>query len=174
MTTLTNAQRVTGPSKRPPWIRRRWSTVLTLALLLIVLLGYVIGPMIATARRSVSQDKAAVLGFSFKAWSDFFANPTQTSAIGGSIVLSLLSVLCAGVLGTLVAILLTRWDFPGRRICQVLALLPIALPRSWACGRSSCCSASAAASPTPWRHGSASTNRRSGCRASAECSSSTP
>ncbi|MDQ0614754.1 iron(III) transport system permease protein [Microbacterium sp. W4I4] len=128
MTTLTNAQRVTGPSKRPPWIRRRWSTVLTLVLLGVVLLGYVIGPMIATARRSISQDKAAVLGFSFKAWSDFFANPTQTSAIGGSIVLSLLSVLVAGLLGTAVAILLTRWDFPGRRICQVLALLPIALP----------------------------------------------
>lgn len=128
MVTLTNAQRFVGPSKRPSWIRRRWSTALTLALLLVVLLGYVIGPMIATARRSVSQDKAEILGFSFKAWGDFFANPTQTSAIGGSIVLSLLSVLCAGVLGTGVAILLTRWEFPGRRVFQVLALLPIALP----------------------------------------------
>ncbi|WP_433675798.1 ABC transporter permease [Microbacterium gorillae] len=128
MTSLTHAQRVTGPSKRPSWFRRRWSTVLTLAVLLIVLFGYVIGPMIATARRSVSQDKAAILGFSFKAWGDFFANPAQTSAIGGSILVSVLSVICAGVLGTGVAILLTRWEFPGRRILQVLAMLPIALP----------------------------------------------
>ncbi|GAA2527157.1 iron ABC transporter permease [Microbacterium mitrae] len=125
---LTNATRVAGPPKRPSWIRRRWSTVFTLALLAIVLIGYVIGPMIATARRSVSQDKAVILGFSFKAWGDFFANPTQSSAIGGSIVLSILSVIVAGVLGTAVAILLTRWEFPGRRVCQVLALLPIALP----------------------------------------------
>lgn len=127
-TTLTNAARAVGPHKRPSWIRRRWSVVLTLSLLIIVLLGYVIGPMIATARRSLSQDKTAILGFSFKSWAEFFANPTQTSAIGGSIMLSLLTVLVAGVLGTLVAILLTRWDFPGRRICQILALLPIALP----------------------------------------------
>jgi len=96
--------------------------------LIVVLLGYVIGPMIATGRRSLSMDRIDTQGFSFHAWADFFASTPQRDAILGSIWLSILSVVAAGILGTGVAVLLTRWEFPGRRACQVLALLPIALP----------------------------------------------
>ena len=41
---------------------------------------------------------------------------------------SLLSVLFCGVIGTLLAVLLHRFDFPGRRALTVFAVLPMALP----------------------------------------------
>ncbi|MGV8897597.1 MAG: ABC transporter permease [Rhodoglobus sp.] len=102
--------------------------IATLTVLLVVLLGYVIGPMIATGRRSLSTDRIDTVGLSFHAWGEFYASNAQRDAIVGSIWLSVLSVIAAGMLGTGVAVLLTRWEFPGRRLCQVLALLPIALP----------------------------------------------
>ena len=114
--------------RRPSWLRRRFNVIATLTVLIVVLLGYVIGPMIATARRSLSMDRIDTQGFSFHAWAEFFSSVVQRQAILGSIWLSILSVVAAGILGTGVAVLLTRWEFPGRRACQVLALLPIALP----------------------------------------------
>ncbi|MGZ8768654.1 ABC transporter permease [Aeromicrobium sp.] len=114
--------------RRPSWFRRRFNVIATLTVLLVVLFGYVIGPMIATARRSLSTDRIDTTGVSFHAWGDFFQSNAQINAIAGSITLAILSVIAAGILGTGVAVLLTRWEFPGRRFCQVLALLPIALP----------------------------------------------
>lgn len=114
--------------KRPSWFRRRLSVIATLTALLVVLFGYVVGPMVATARRSLSTDRIDTMGYSFHAWRDFFLSDAQRSAIVGSITLSILSVITAGLLGTGVAVLLNRWDFPGRRLCQILALLPIATP----------------------------------------------
>lgn len=114
--------------KRPSWFRRRFNVIATLTVLLFVLFGYVIGPMIATARRSLSINRIDTTGVSFHAWGEFFLSNAQRDAIAGSIALAILSVITAGILGTGVAVLLTRWDFPGRRLCQVLALLPIALP----------------------------------------------
>jgi iron(III) transport system permease protein len=102
--------------------------LIVLAVLALVLIGYVVGPMVATARRSLSTSRTDVAGLSLDTWSTFLANATQRQAIGGSIWVAVLSVLCAGVLGTAVAVLLVRWDFPGRKLCQVLAVLPIALP----------------------------------------------
>lgn len=114
--------------KRPSWFRRRFNVIATLTVLLVVLFGYVIGPMIATVRRSLSTDPIDTIGVSFHAWGDFFLSNAQRDAIAGSISLAILSVIAAGLLGTGVAVLLTRWEFPGRGFCQVLALLPIALP----------------------------------------------
>jgi len=128
-TVIGESTETTNPVyKRPSWFRRRLSVIATLTVLLVVLFGYVIGPMIATARRSLSTDRINTMGISFHAWGEFFLSDTQRSAIVGSITLSILSVITAGLLGTTVAILLSRWNFPGRRICQILALLPIATP----------------------------------------------
>jgi len=128
MTPVASAEPPLAEYKRPSWFRRRLSVIATLTVLLVVLFGYVIGPMVATARRSLSTDRIDTMGFSFHAWKDFFLSDAQRSAIMGSISLSVLSVITAGLLGTGVAVLLTRWDFPGRRFCQILALLPIATP----------------------------------------------
>lgn len=110
------------------WLKKRWTLVTILVVLSVVLIGYVVGPMIATGRRSLTSGQNVDDGFSVDAWQDFFTSETQLNAIWGSILVSILTVLLAGALGTGLAILLTRWSFPGRGICQVLVMLPIALP----------------------------------------------
>lgn len=110
------------------WLRKRWTLVVVLAALALVLAGYVVGPMVATARRSVTAGRNVDDGFSLDAWRDFLTTAAQLDAVRGSILVSVLTVLLAGILGSTLAILLTRWEFPGRRICQVLVMLPIALP----------------------------------------------
>lgn len=110
------------------FLRKRWSLVAVLVLLSTTLIGYVVGPMITTARRSFTDSQSTDGGFSLDAWHDFFSSSTQLSAVWGSVKVSLLTVLLAGILGTGLAILLTRWNFPGQNIFHVLVLLPIALP----------------------------------------------
>jgi iron(III) transport system permease protein len=124
-TSVVRAPRPQRPRGR--W-RRRLPVLIVLVILALVLIGYVVGPMVATARRSFSTSKFDVVGFDLSSWTSYFANSTQTGAILGSVWVAVLSVVCAGALGTIVAILLTRFDFPGRKLCQVLVMLPIALP----------------------------------------------
>jgi iron(III) transport system permease protein len=57
-----------------------------------------------------------------------FKNGTQGESMFGSIIISVLSVITSGITGAFLAILLRRWDFPFRRVCQILVLVPIALP----------------------------------------------
>lgn len=115
-----------GSARR--WLRRRWTLLAVLVVLGFVLVGYVVGPMVATARRSLTADKAQDGGLSTEAWVEFFTSPAQLGAVGGSLLVALITVLLAGLLGSGLAILLTRWEFPGRGLCHILVLLPIALP----------------------------------------------
>src|SRR5438093_3696634 len=48
--------------------------------------------------------------------------------MAGSLLISVLSVITSGVTGVSLAVLLKRWEFPLRGLCQVLVLVPIALP----------------------------------------------
>lgn len=50
------------------------------------------------------------------------------AAIRNTFMISLGSVLCAGLLGTPLAVFVTRYAFPGRRLLAALAYLPFALP----------------------------------------------
>lgn len=110
------------------WVKRKWSVIAVLGVLTFVLIGYVVGPMIATARRSLTAGKALDGGFSLDAWREFWTSQNQLGAVVGSLVVASISVVLAGLLGSALAILLTRWEFPGRGICHILVLLPIALP----------------------------------------------
>jgi iron(III) transport system permease protein len=91
----------------------------------IVLWGYVVRPMISTFEQSLTGS-----GGGFPQYSSFFdfRSGAQGESMLGSLMISILSVITAGVTGTFLAVLLKRWDFPLRRLCQVLVLVPIALP----------------------------------------------
>lgn len=110
------------------WLKKRWALLSVLAVLTLILIGYVVGPMIATARRSVTSGANVDTGLSLDAWRSFLTSSAQMDAVLGSLLVSALTVLLAGTLGTGLAILLSRWSFPGRAVCQVLVMLPIALP----------------------------------------------
>jgi iron(III) transport system permease protein len=104
---------------------RRFISGAVLVVLGAVLWGYVVGPMFATFRQSLEGEGGALLAYA--RFFDFRGG-AQGSAMLGSVVISLLSVVTAGVIGVFLAVLLNRWDFPLKRVCRVMALVPIALP----------------------------------------------
>lgn len=87
--------------------------------LLLILAVYIVFPMIATALTSVRGGGGV--------YADF-ASGTSQQALMLSIGISLASVLTSGVVGAGLAVLMTRFDFPGRGLLRVFALLPMGLP----------------------------------------------
>jgi len=99
--------------------------IVVLFLLGLVLWGYVAGPLVETFQRSIAGSDQPFTDY-FRFFD--FRQGIQGEAMLGSLVISLLSVIGAGVTGVFLAVLLKRWDFPLRRVCQVLVLVPLALP----------------------------------------------
>ncbi|RAX44275.1 iron ABC transporter permease [Arthrobacter sp. AQ5-06] len=85
----------------------------------LVLLVYIVVPMLATAITSAGGGGSAYSGF---------LSGSSAAALGLSVGISVGSVLTTGILGTALAVLLSRFDFPGRRVLRLFALLPMALP----------------------------------------------
>jgi iron(III) transport system permease protein len=105
--------------------QRRLTSGLVLLLLVLTLWGYVVGPMVSTFRQSIAGE-----GGAFREYARFFdfQSGAQGEAVLGSLLISFLSVITSGIVGVSLAVLLNRWDFPLKRVCRVMALLPIALP----------------------------------------------
>ena len=87
----------------------------------LILLFFVVVPMAQTAVFSADGEG---LGANY---ANFF-NGASLTALGLSVGISLASVVLCGVVGTLLAVLLTRFDFPGRKLLEIFAILPMALP----------------------------------------------
>src|SRR5262245_38504717 len=106
-------------------LRKQFTSTLVILLLALALWGYVVGPMFATFEQSIT----GIGGGAAEYWKFFdLRNGAQGESMLGSIVISVLSVLTSGVTGVFLAVLLKRWEFPLRSVCQVLVLVPIALP----------------------------------------------
>src|SRR4030095_5235900 len=106
------------------WRNHAGSTVI-IFLLVVALWGYVVGPLVATFQQSITGPGG---GFEpYRKFIDFRSGALGESMLG-SLIISFLSVITSGVTGVFLAVLLKRWDFPIRRVCQVLVLVPIALP----------------------------------------------
>ncbi|EHR61091.1 ABC transporter permease [Saccharomonospora cyanea] len=116
-----------APPPAPPRRRRLFAPegdrfVYVLALPVVaVLLFLVVIPMATTAGTSAGGE-----GFAANYGSLF--GGASGRALLLSVVTSLASVVCCGVIGTLLAVLMHRFDFPGRRLLSVFAVLPMALP----------------------------------------------
>ena len=106
------------PSRRQLTSSDRFIYALAIPLALVLLI-YIVFPMIATVITSL-EDGGAV-------YQDFVSGNSRR-ALALSVGISLASVLTSGVVGTGLAVLLTRFAFPGRSVLKVFALLPLALP----------------------------------------------
>ncbi|MBI2149197.1 MAG: iron ABC transporter permease [Acidobacteria bacterium] len=106
-------------------MKQKLTPGIVLLLLALVLWGYVVGPMVSTFRQSITGE-----GGAFRGYARFFdfASGAQGEAMLGSLFISILSVITAGITGVFLAVLLSRWDFPLKKVCRVIALAPIALP----------------------------------------------
>jgi iron(III) transport system permease protein len=104
----------------------RLTMLLPVLLLLFVLVGYVIYPLLVTVRESLT----TAGGISLSNYAGLMdpRNKGNMEAVGNSVVVSVLSVLFGGIVGTLLAFGLTQMQFPGRAFLARLAIVPIALP----------------------------------------------
>lgn len=91
--------------------------------LVLVLWGFIVSPMLQTVGISAEGGGIAV---NYGA----FLNPDGVAfrAALTSIGIALASVLCCAIVGTAMAFLLARFDFPGRRLIEAIILIPAALP----------------------------------------------
>ncbi|MCP2328797.1 iron(III) transport system permease protein [Hamadaea flava] len=109
-----------GRSRRRLTAGDRFIYLLTAPVFLVIAF-FVVTPMLHTAAASgQGQGLAANYG-------TFFSGSART-ALMLSVGISLGSVVLCALVGTVLAVLLTRFEFPGRRVLEVLAVLPMALP----------------------------------------------
>lgn len=122
MTLTAKPQAAAAPRRRRSRLQLTASDRFVYALsipLVLILLIYIVFPMIATVVTSMEGGGAV--------YQDFLGGNSRR-ALFLSVGISLASVLTSGVLGTALAVLLTRFSFAGRSVLKVFALLPLALP----------------------------------------------
>ncbi len=112
-------------SRRPPPSRRAFRTVLpgfgiSLAITSLVIVSLVIFPLAVLFLRAASLGPA---GFLAAAWT-----PRARAAYAVSLGASLAAAGMSSLVGLLVAWVLVRLEFPGRRILDALVDVPLALP----------------------------------------------
>ena len=84
--------------------------------LLVLLLGL---PLLALVLRAFSKD-----------FFTYALSETALAALKLSLITSLISVFVSLLVGTPLAYILARWDFPGRTALELLIDLPVVLPPS--------------------------------------------
>ena len=125
--TLSRPEPPTSPSATPfPTGRARLTSsdrfVYLLAIpVFLIIAFFVVIPMLSTGFASGG---GAGLGANY---TSFFSGSSRTALVL-SIGISIASVVLCGIIGTLMAVLLNRFQFPGRRALEVVAVLPMALP----------------------------------------------
>jgi iron(III) transport system permease protein len=89
-------------------------------------------PVLALLVWSVVYPNVAVIAGSFENglghWREFMSSPADREALTTSIVISVASVIASVLIGVPLAFLLSRLEFPGRKILKAVATLPAALP----------------------------------------------
>ena len=97
-------------------MNRRFGALLAAVPLLAILLWTVVFPNVAVMAGSAGH------------WGEFLDSPSDVESLKNSLIISVASVVAALAVGVPLAFLLTRIEFPGRRILRVVATLPAALP----------------------------------------------
>lgn len=95
-------------------------------LLLFLFVGFVLYPLAMTIRESLLFNGT----FSLEHYRTLFvfSNAANWEAVWNSVWVSLLSVIASCLVGGVLALVVTQFDFPFRRWLERLAVLPIALP----------------------------------------------
>ena len=94
-----------------------WALLLALAWLIVYPLGLVLRDAVHSSG-----------GWTLAYVRQFLRRPTEWEALWGSFWISVASVGLAGMIGIPLAVLVTRYDFPGRRMLAGVIALPAVLP----------------------------------------------
>ncbi|WP_342573779.1 iron ABC transporter permease [Solibacillus sp. FSL K6-1781] len=102
----------------------RYFVYILISPLFLILFAYVIYPFYSTFIQSFAGDNRLAN------YQKFFSleSTANLEALWNSFYISIISVICCAVVGVMMAFLLERYDFPGRRLLSILVLVPMALP----------------------------------------------
>jgi spermidine/putrescine transport system permease protein len=87
-------------------------------------------PIVVLIVFSFERSKFAVkwTGFTFDWYKVLFKDEYLGSALKNSLEVATVAVLCAGIMGTLAAVALSRFEFAGKGVYRAFMLLPIIIP----------------------------------------------
>ncbi len=107
-------------------LKRHWPSWLSLAGLFFLLALIIYLPLLEMLKESLRENGQ----WSFANFSRFFDfnNPAYLRALWGSVAISVLTVIGSALVGVPLAILFSRFQFPGRKLFGVLVTLPVLLP----------------------------------------------
>jgi iron(III) transport system permease protein len=112
--------------RRTPWLRTDVTHYALWALAMLVIVGPLVPVLIASLWTTPLYESGGHL--TFANYERLFTDPQWWAAVRNSLLFAATTTVGAVVGGTMVAILLTRTDLPGKRLVTVLLLIPIALP----------------------------------------------
>ena len=101
-----------------------------LGLISALLFGFMYFPILVLAVYSFNDSRysAGWKGFTWKWYQAFWNDSRILTALGNSLIVAFFAVGIAAVLGTLMAVGLARYYFPGKRLYQGTAYLPLIIP----------------------------------------------
>jgi spermidine/putrescine transport system permease protein len=111
---------VVNPSKLKSW--QTWYTGLAFIYMYLPI------AVLAIFSFNASSSSARWTGFTLDWYAKFLQNPTLLSALGNSLTVAAIAVSVSAVLGTLTAVGLSRYYFPGKSLYRGLTFLPVVIP----------------------------------------------
>jgi spermidine/putrescine transport system permease protein len=111
-------------SPKPPLIIP-WQAPFTL-----LMFGFMYLPIVVLTVYSFNQSpySAGWTGFTLDWYHKFFHDERILMALGNSLVVGIAAVAIAAVLGTLMAVGLAKYEFPGREVYRSVSYLPLIIP----------------------------------------------
>jgi iron(III) transport system permease protein len=108
------------------YLKRRWPSLFVLAGLFFLLALVIYLPLLEMLKESLRENGR----WSFANFGRFFDfnHPAYLRALWGSVAISALTVIGSALVGVPLAILFSRFHFPGRKTFGVLVTLPVLLP----------------------------------------------
>lgn len=96
----------------------------------LLMFGFMYLPILVLTLYSFNNSRYSVgwQGFTLKWYGQLFNDQRILSAVADSLKVAFLAVAIAAILGTLMAVGLTRYRFPGKSVYQGVAYLPLIIP----------------------------------------------
>ncbi|WP_428909740.1 ABC transporter permease [Niallia sp. Krafla_26] len=104
--------------------RKRIGITLALIPLLWILIGFILYPTLSTVKISLIGEQGFTLGY-FK---EFFTYSKNMEAFYNTILVGVATVIICGLIGTMLAFFVNAFEFPGKKMVNILLLSPIMLP----------------------------------------------
>lgn len=100
------------------------------ALFTLLMFGFMYLPIVVLAVYSFNQApySAGWQGFTLDWYRKFFTDARILTALGNSLLVGIVAVAIAAVVGTLMAVGLARYQFPGKEVYRSISYLPLIIP----------------------------------------------